>query len=165
MTLRVLPLVAALGLIGCATEPLELQRDVTYIAEWIGDEPVIGRTPVSLTLSEGRAYGNAGCNHWFGSYELDGQRLRFSNLGSTRKMCAEEIMEQEHQFLDLLNRVERWDVSTLTSYASGQAKVPRCASGRNSNKPRQMCADEGVCAPLSGTESHSATPSAGASPR
>jgi len=153
MTLRVLPLVAALGLIGCATEPLELQRDVTYIAEWIGDEPVIGRTPVSLTLSEGRAYGNAGCNHWFGSYELDGQRLRFSNLGSTRKMCAEEIMEQD-----------AGTSPTSTSYASGQAKVPRCASGRNSNKPRQMCADEGVCAPLSGTESHSATPCAGASP-
>ena len=55
MTLRVLPLVAALGLVGCATEPLELQR----------------------------------------------------------KMCAEEIMEQEHQFLDLLNRVERWDVSNI----------------------------------------------------
>jgi len=28
-------------------------------------------------------------------------------------MCAEEIMEQEHQFLDLLNRVERWDVSNI----------------------------------------------------
>lgn len=103
----------ALGLAGCAVEPLQLQKDVTYIAEWIGDDPVIGRTPVSLTLSEGRAYGNAGCNHWFGSYELDGQQIRFSNLGSTRKLCAEEIMEQEQQFLDILSRVERWDVSSI----------------------------------------------------
>lgn len=103
----------ALGLAGCAVEPLQLQKDVTYIAEWIGDDPVIGRTPVSLTLSEGRAYGNAGCNHWFGSYELDGQEIRFSNLGSTRKLCAEEIMEQEQQFLDILSRVERWDVSSI----------------------------------------------------
>lgn len=113
MTLRLLPLVVAVVLAGCATEPLELQRDVTYIAEWIGDEPVIGRTAVSLTLSEGRAYGNAGCNHWFGSYEQNGQQIRFSNLGSTRKLCPEEIMEQEHAFLDLLNRVERWDVSNI----------------------------------------------------
>ncbi|UEG62633.1 META domain-containing protein [Stutzerimonas chloritidismutans] len=113
MNSRILPLIAALGLTGCATEQLELQRDVTYIAEWIGDDAVIGRTPVSLTLSDGRAYGNAGCNHWFGSYERDGQQIRFSNLGSTRKMCAEEIMEQEHHFLDLLNRVERWDVSNI----------------------------------------------------
>ncbi|MCQ4301228.1 META domain-containing protein [Pseudomonas songnenensis] len=113
MTLRMLPLVVAIGLAGCATEPLELQRDVTYIAEWIGDEPVVGRTAVSLTLSEGRAYGNAGCNHWFGSYEQNGQQIRFSNLGSTRKLCPEEIMEQEHAFLDLLNRVERWDVSNI----------------------------------------------------
>lgn len=113
MTSRILPLIAVLGLTGCATEQLELQRDVTYIAEWIGDDAVIGRTPVSLTLSDGRAYGNAGCNHWFGSYERDGQQIRFSNLGSTRKMCAEEIMEQEYHFLDVLNRVERWDVSNI----------------------------------------------------
>lgn len=113
MTLRMLPLVATLGLLGCATESLELQRDVTYIAEWIGEEPVIGRTAVSLTLSEGRAYGNAGCNHWFGSYEQNGKQIRFSNLGSTRKMCAEEIMEQEHDFLDLLSQVEHWDVSNI----------------------------------------------------
>jgi len=113
MTSRILPLIAALGLTGCATEQLELQRDVTYIAEWIGDDAVIGRNPVSLTLSDGRAYGNAGCNHWFGSYERDGQQIRFSNLGSTRKMCPEEIMEQEHHFLDLLNRVERWDISNI----------------------------------------------------
>lgn len=103
----------AVGLAGCAVEPLKLQKDVTYIAEWIGDDPVIGRTPVSFTLSDGRAYGNAGCNHWFGSYELDGQRIRFSNLGSTRKLCAEEIMEQEQHFLDVLSRVERWDVSNI----------------------------------------------------
>lgn len=45
MTSRILPLIAALGLTGCATEQLELQRDVTYIAEWIGDDAVIGRTP------------------------------------------------------------------------------------------------------------------------
>ena len=113
MSLRILPAVLLAGLAGCASEPLQLQRDVTYIAEWIGDDPVIGRTPVSLTLSDGRAYGNAGCNHWFGSYTRDGQRIRFSELGSTRRLCAEEIMDQEHHFLDILSRVERWDVSNI----------------------------------------------------
>ncbi|KKJ94062.1 lipoprotein [Stutzerimonas stutzeri] len=113
MSFRLLPAIMVLGLAGCATEPMLLQHDVTYIAEWIGNEPVIGRNPVSLTLSADRVYGNAGCNHWFGSYERDGQQIRFSNLGSTRKLCAEEIMQQEQHFLDLLDRVERWDISNI----------------------------------------------------
>lgn len=104
---------AAASVTGCAVEPLTLQNDVTYIAEWIGDEPVVGRNPVSLTFSEDRAYGNAGCNHWFASYQLDGQKLRFSEIGSTRKMCAEHIMKQEQHFLELLSQIERWDVSKI----------------------------------------------------
>ncbi len=104
---------AILSVSGCAVEPLTLQNEVTYIAEWIGDEPVVGRNPVSLTFSEDRAYGNAGCNHWFASYQLDGQKLRFSEIGSTRKMCAEHIMKQEEHFLELLSQIERWDVSKI----------------------------------------------------
>lgn len=102
-----------LAVAGCSVEPLTLQHDVTYIAEWIGGEPVVGRNPVSLTFSEDRVYGNAGCNHWFATYERDGQQIRFSNIGSTRKMCSELIMKQEHHFLDLLSQVERWDVSNI----------------------------------------------------
>jgi heat shock protein HslJ len=104
---------AVLSVSGCSVEPLALQHDVTYIAEWIGDEPVVGRNPVSLTFSEDRAYGNAGCNHWFANYQLDDQQIRFSEVGSTRKMCAEHIMKQEQHFLELLSRVERWDVSNI----------------------------------------------------
>ncbi|WP_407296567.1 META domain-containing protein [Stutzerimonas zhaodongensis] len=103
----------SLLVMGCSVAPLTLENDVTYIAEWIGDEPVVGRNPVSLTFSEDRAYGNAGCNHWFANYRLEGQKLRFSEIGSTRRMCAEHIMEQEQHFLELLAQIERWDVSNI----------------------------------------------------
>ncbi|MHB0763787.1 META domain-containing protein [Stutzerimonas sp. NM35] len=104
---------AALFVSGCAVESQKLQYDVTYITEWIGDEPVVGRNPVSLTFSQDRAYGNAGCNHWFASYQLDGQQIRFSQIGSTRKMCAEHLMQQEQHFLHLLSQIERWDISNI----------------------------------------------------
>jgi len=113
MRTLVLAGLAVLSVAGCSVEPLTLQNDVTYIAEWIGDDPVVGRNPVSLTFSEDRAYGNAGCNHWFASYQLDAQTLRFSEIGSTRKMCAEHIMKQEQHFLELLSQIERWDVSKI----------------------------------------------------
>jgi heat shock protein HslJ len=109
----VLASLAVLSVSGCAVEPLMLQNDVTYITEWIGEDAVVGRNPVSLTFSEDRAYGNAGCNHWFASYQLEGQKLRFSQIGSTRKMCAEHIMKQEQHFLELLSKIERWDVSNI----------------------------------------------------
>ena len=113
---------AAVSVTGCSVEPLTLQNEVTYIAEWIGDEPEVGRNPVSLTFSEDRAYGNAGCNHWFASYQLDGQKLRFSEIGSTRKMCAEHIMKQEQHFLELLSQIERWDVSKIDQLRFWPAK-------------------------------------------
>ncbi len=98
---------------GCATEPASLHENLTYAAEWIGEEPVIGRTQLTLVLADGRAYGNGGCNHWFGSYVQDGEQLRFSELGSTRRACSEAIMAQERRFLDTLGQVRRWDISNL----------------------------------------------------
>lgn len=108
-----LTILAALFVSGCAIDSQKLEYDVTYITEWIGDEPVVGRNPVSLTFSQDRAYGNAGCNHWFASYQLDGQQIRFSQIGSTRKMCAEHLMKQEQHFLQLLSQIERWDISNI----------------------------------------------------
>ncbi len=103
----------ALSLSGCAVQPLALQEDTTYIAEWIGADAVIGRRKVSLTLNEGRAYGSTGCNHWYASYQLNGPSIRFAEIGSTSRPCPEGIAEQERRFLALLGEVQRWDVSNI----------------------------------------------------
>lgn len=109
----------ALGLLaaylaGCAADPIQLESDKTYQVEWIGERPLIDRSHLTLTLGEdGRAYGNAGCNHWFAAYTLEGDKLTFGQAGSTRKMCAPALMEQEQRFLDVLGSVQRWDVSGI----------------------------------------------------
>ncbi len=47
--------------------------------------------------------GYAGCNQWFATVRSDaGDNLRFSAIGSTRRMCAPEAMEVERLFLDCL---------------------------------------------------------------
>lgn len=100
------------GLLGCAAEPSKLQQERSYVLEWIGERPLIDNSHLTLTLaSDGRAYGNAGCNHWFGRYTLDGEHLAFDQIGSTRKGCAPALMEQETRFLKALQGVQRWDVS------------------------------------------------------
>ncbi|KRW59641.1 META domain-containing protein [Pseudomonas sp. TTU2014-080ASC] len=100
------------ALAGCASSAPQLQTERTYQVEWIGERPLIDRSHLTITLGDdGRAYGNAGCNHWFANYTLEGHSIRFEAPGSTRKMCAPALMEQESRFLSSLSQVERWDFS------------------------------------------------------
>lgn len=102
------------GLLGCAAEPVQLQRDHSYVLEWIGERPLIDNSHLTVTLgNDGRAYGNGGCNHWFAPYTLQGHTLTFGKVGSTRKLCAPALMEQEQRFLQALETVQRWDVSPI----------------------------------------------------
>lgn len=105
------PLLAAISLSACASNPA-LEREKAYRVEWIGERPLVDRSHVSLTLGDdGRAYGSAGCNHWFASYQVDGDKLQFSQGGVTRKMCPPALMEQEQRFIKALDQVRRWDTS------------------------------------------------------
>ena len=109
-----LTLLAATLLAGCATETDALKQDHGYVLEWIGDRPLIDNSHLTMTLgNDGRAYGNAGCNHWFASYQLQGNTISFGPVGSTRKMCAPALMEQEHRFLEAMGKVQGWDVSPI----------------------------------------------------
>ncbi len=106
--------VGTLALVGCASEGPSIETERTYQVEWIGERPLIDNSHLTITLGrDGRAYGNGGCNHWFASYELKDDRISFGPVGSTRKMCAPALMEQEQRFLDALPGVQRWDFSAI----------------------------------------------------
>ena len=114
MNRRLTTCLLAVVLTGCATPALQMETERTYQVEWIGERPLIDNSHLTITLGDnGRAYGNAGCNHWFAGYTLNGNMLSFSAAGSTRKMCAPALMEQEARFLDSLSKVQRWDFSTI----------------------------------------------------
>lgn len=101
-------------LASCTSTPPPLRQDHAYVVEWIGERPLIDSSHLTVTLgSDGRAYGNAGCNHWFAPYHLDGTSLTFGPPGSTRKLCAPALMEQEHRFLQAIALVQRWDLSDI----------------------------------------------------
>ena len=54
--------------------------------------------------------GSGGCNRMFGVYELNGDNLRFSGVGST-KMACKGGMDTESQFLASLLRVKAWKIT------------------------------------------------------
>jgi len=102
------------ALAGCASTAPLIEQGRTYRVEWIGERPLIDRSHLTLTFDhDGRAYGTGGCNHWFAGYGIEGQILRFSQVGSTRRLCAPALMEQERRFFVALGQVRRWDISAL----------------------------------------------------
>ena len=63
-------------------------------------------TTVQTTLSfneDNQISGSAGCNQYFGSYELKEGSFTVTGIGATKKMCAENVMTQEDNFLTTLD--------------------------------------------------------------
>jgi len=99
--------------------------------EWrladIGGQPApagaeSARHPGFTLLAEGRkVQGSAGCNRMTGTYQLDGQKLKFGPLATTRMACP--AMETETAFLRALEATTRYEVSgsSLTLYGADTA--------------------------------------------
>ncbi|MEX1296831.1 MAG: META domain-containing protein [Candidatus Limnocylindrales bacterium] len=83
--------------------------------EWtlttLAGEPVPEGVEVTLFLSGGEVVGNAGCNSYFGSYELSEDSLTFPNpFGVTLKLCEDELMAVEGTYLPLLQATIDWNI-------------------------------------------------------
>jgi len=86
--------------------------------------------------------GSAGCNNYFGSYTIDGERIYTGMLANTEMYCMEPegVMEQESEYLATLRRADTYyveedqlyffdaDGNILLSY---QLVVPAALTGTN----------------------------------
>jgi putative lipoprotein len=80
----------------------------------LGDQPVAPADSqraarVVLQPNSKQVAGSGGCNRLFGVYELNGDALRFSGVGST-KMACRTGMDTEAAFLSTLLHVARWRI-------------------------------------------------------
>ena len=81
-----------------------------------------GTYPGFTLLAEGRkVQGSAGCNRMTGTYKLDGEKLKFGPLATTRMACPD--MQTETAFLKALGATTRYEVSgsSLTLYGADTA--------------------------------------------
>jgi len=62
---------------------------------------VLPGSEITAGFFNGQVTGYAGCNNYFGSYQIDGDRLVFSEIGSTEMACGEPegVMQQESDYL------------------------------------------------------------------
>jgi heat shock protein HslJ len=89
------------------------------------------RHPGFTLLAEGRkVQGSAGCNRMTGTYKLDGEKLKFGPLATTRMACP--AMQTETAFLKALKATTRFEVSgsSLMLYGADTA-VARLEAAAN----------------------------------
>jgi heat shock protein HslJ len=60
-----------------------------------------------------RVSGFSGCNRMMGSYVLEGDKIKFDQMGGTMMACVPD-MELERKFLALFPQVARWQITGET---------------------------------------------------
>lgn len=60
--------------------------------------------------AEKKVSGRAGCNRFFGTYEQNGKKLKFSQIGATRMACPDINMEVESKFFQVLDKTGTFSI-------------------------------------------------------
>ena len=108
---------------GCNGSSADKLEDVKWTLESYGDrdnpQDVIEGTEITATFNskDDEVNGSAGCNHYFGEYEIN-DGLSVGMIGNTEMWCGEPEgrMDQETEYLKILQAAEDYTVkgSTLT---------------------------------------------------
>jgi heat shock protein HslJ len=78
-------------------------------SEWrpvqLGEQAVVDTVSLFVRFeAEGRVAGHGGCNRFFGSYQITGERISIGPLGATRMACPEPVMDLEMAFFSALEQ-------------------------------------------------------------
>jgi heat shock protein HslJ len=77
-------------------------------------QSVIEGSEITATFNstEHEVSGSAGCNSYFGDYEVDGSSLSIPLVGNTEMYCLEPegVMDQEEQYLGSLGLAESYEI-------------------------------------------------------
>ena len=81
---------------------------------------------ITFSSKDNKVYGNAGCNNFSGTYEVEeGFRLELSKLISTKMACPDMSIETE--FLAILEKVDNYSING-TKMTLNKAKMAAYAT-------------------------------------
>ena len=139
--MKVLPIVACLFMVaslavaGCVSEAPAPPAGKAVLGlpgtEWeletisVTSVNLVEGTKITLIFDDERLGGTAGCNHYFGSYRLDENRISIGGIGSTLMYCGDPgVMEQESLYLSILGEAAsvRIDGERLTLFDAAGAE-------------------------------------------
>ena len=88
----------------------------------IDGQPVNTRINSTLAVSTAnKATGNLACNYFFGTLQIDNNRLKIDKMGSTRKMCPPPINEVESIVAAILSDWSKVQINDQGMTLIGQA--------------------------------------------
>jgi heat shock protein HslJ len=98
-----------------AVEPIAALEGVTwelvaYVDSAGNLTQSLPEAPATLTLQDGQATGVTGCNNYFGTYAIDGEKLVIQPMGSTMMACPEPQMAQEQAYIAALSSVASYTI-------------------------------------------------------
>lgn len=126
-------------LLACAgSEPTPAALQALIGPEWIAreiDGSAVMDQPQSTLLFErpDRVVGDTACNRYFGPWTVTGARIDIGPLGSSRRACAPEVMDQEQRFLAALEDAATWTINAddclYLGDDSGAVLIRLCPAG------------------------------------
>lgn len=107
-------LVAGFALASDSEVEITMENTHWQLTQYVDDDgemaSVLPDIVVDIKFSEGKLAGSAGCNRYFGGYELEGDQVRFtSQMGSTQMACVPPTADQEQRYLALLPQATSWN--------------------------------------------------------
>ena len=109
-----LPLIAALA--GCAAggtapfTPVPLWGSEWRLQE-LGGQVAMAQPAATLAFPQpGQVAGHGSCNRFFGTVEIDRDRIRFGPIGATKMACMGGASQQEMRYLGALQKAQRYEV-------------------------------------------------------
>jgi heat shock protein HslJ len=116
---------SVVGTLGACAAPAPAPPSL-WGSEWqlqsIAGQAVLPQPAATLAFPQaGQVAGHGSCNRFFGSVEIDRDRVKFGPLGATKMACPGGAGEQESRYLGALQKAQRYEVQgdTLLVHAQG----------------------------------------------
>jgi len=88
---------------------------------------------IQFDMAEKRVNGRAACNRFFGNFELDHTKLKFSPMGATRMACPD--LQTETEFFQMLEKVDSYSLKDNTlSFLSKEKVVATFGKGEENKE-------------------------------
>jgi len=102
------------------TDVSQLEDQTWVLTSYNVTQPVDGHQP-TLEFDADQISGTTGCNHYGGTYQIEGDTIHFKGVFNTEMACLEPegLMDQERIYLELLQSADHFEFidGTLTLYA------------------------------------------------
>lgn len=90
----------------------DVLRGKEWVVRAVGPTALVADSRITLNFGDdGRLHGRSSCNHYGGSYAVEGSTLTVSQLMGTLMACAPPLMAQEQRYLELLKATQRYELA------------------------------------------------------